>query len=116
MAAVLSGNRNFEARIHQLIKSNFLASPMLVVAFALAGRIDIDLATEPLGFTPNGEPVYLMDIWPENGDINDLVKKHVKQEFFEEEYGRIFEGDELWRNLKVAEGTTFAMGPGIDLY
>ncbi len=111
VAAVLSGNRNFEARIHQLIKSNFLASPMLVVAFALAGRIDIDLATEPLGLTPDGEPVYLLDLWPENGTIGDLVKKHVKQKFFEEEYGRIFEGDQLWQDLPVAEGTTFAWKP-----
>jgi len=111
VAAVLSGNRNFEARIHQLIKSNFLASPMLVVAFALAGRIDIDLATEPLGFTPDGEPVYLLDLWPENEDINDLVQKHVKESFFKEEYGRIFEGDQFWQDLQVTESTTFAWNP-----
>jgi len=109
--AVLSGNRNFEARIHQLIKSNFLASPMLVVAFALAGRIDIDLATEPLGFTPDGEPVYLLDLWPENEDINDLVQKHVKESLFKEEYGRIFEGDQFWQDLQVTESTTFAWNP-----
>ncbi|MDH3885288.1 MAG: aconitate hydratase AcnA, partial [Desulfobacterales bacterium] len=88
VAAVLSGNRNFEARIHQQIKSNFLASPMLVVAFALAGRIDIDLSFEPLGLDPNGKPVYLNDIWPENQEIEALIRQHVKKDFFELEYGR----------------------------
>jgi aconitate hydratase len=107
VAAVLSGNRNFEARIHQRVKANFLASPMLVVAFALAGRIDIDLATEPLGMGSNGEPVYLKDIWPSDQDIEDLVRLHVKQEFFKSEYEQIFDGDEFWRNLKVSGSTTY---------
>jgi aconitate hydratase len=107
VASVLSGNRNFEARIHQSIKANYLASPLLVVAFAIAGRIDIDLTIEPLGFDENGEPVYLKDIWPDDDDIGRLVKKHVKNEFFKEEYGKIFDGDRFWHSLNVAESTTF---------
>jgi aconitate hydratase len=107
VAAVLSGNRNFEARIHQRIKSNFLASPMLVVAFALAGRIDIDLSFEPLGLDPNGKPVYLNDIWPENQEIEALIRQHVKKDFFELEYGRIFDGDEFWQGLPDVESITY---------
>jgi aconitate hydratase len=108
VAAVLSGNRNFEARIHQQIKSNFLASPMLVVAFALAGRVDTDLSIEPLGLTPNGEPVYLDEIWPTEAEIQALVAAHVKAEFYTLEYGRIYDGDDFWRDLDVAESTTYA--------
>jgi len=108
VAAVLSGNRNFEARIHQRVKSNFLASPMLVVAFALAGHIDVDLTYEPLGLDPNGEPVYLDDIWPKNEEIEELIAAHVKQEFFELEYGRIFDGDEFWRGLPDVASITYA--------
>lgn len=107
VASILSGNRNFEARIHQQIKSNFLASPMLVVAFALAGRIDIDMAMEPVGIDPNGQPVYLNEIWPGNGEIKDLAERHVKREFYALEYGRIFDGDEFWHALEVEESTTF---------
>ncbi|MFO7716011.1 aconitate hydratase AcnA [Desulfosarcina sp.] len=108
VAAVLSGNRNFEARIHQSIKSNFLASPMLVVIFALAGRVDIDLTLEPVGIDPNGEPVYLEDLWPSNDQIDNLAKAHVKKEFYEKEYARIFDGDRFWEALDIAESTTFA--------
>ena len=108
VAAVLSGNRNFEARIHQLIKSNFLASPMLVVAFALAGHIDIDLGYEPVGLDPNGRPVYLDDIWPDNAEIEALVAKHVKKEFYKLEYGRIFDGDEFWQGLPDVSSVTYA--------
>jgi aconitate hydratase len=111
VAAVLSGNRNFEARIHQSIKANFLASPMLVVAFALAGRIDIDLTVEPLSLDPNGQPVYLEDIWPSAEEIAALTRRHVKQAFYAEEYGRIFQGDEFWQALPVTESTTFAWDP-----
>jgi aconitate hydratase len=107
VAAVLSGNRNFEARIHQSIKANFLASPMLVVAFALAGRIDIDFTVEPLGFDPNGEPVYLKDMWPTNEEIKALIQRHVKKEYYELEYNRIFDGDEFWQKLDITESTTF---------
>ena len=108
VAAVLSGNRNFEARIHQNIKSNFLASPMLVVIFALAGRVDIDLTLEPVGIDPNGEPVYLEDLWPSQDQIDKLAKAHVKQEFYEKQYARIFDGDRFWESLDIAESTTFA--------
>ncbi len=108
VASVLSGNRNFEARIHQKIKSNFLASPMLVMAFALAGRIDADFHIEPVGIDPNGSPVYLDKIWPKQEEIADLVKGHVKTEFYREEYARIFDGDEFWRALEVTESTTYA--------
>ncbi len=107
VAAVLSGNRNFEARIHQSIKSNFLASPMLVVAYALAGHIDIDLTYEPVGLDPNGRPVYLDDIWPADEDMETLIEKHVKREFFEIEYGKIFDGDEFWRELPDVKSVTY---------
>jgi len=108
VAAVLSGNRNFEARIHQLIRGNFLASPMLVVAFAIAGRVDVDLTTEPLALDPNGDPVFLKDIWPAADDIRSLVDRHVKPTFFETEYAAVFDGDAFWRKLPVAEAVTYA--------
>ncbi len=108
VAAVLSGNRNFEARIHQNIKSNFLASPMLVVIFALAGRVDIDLTLEPVGIDPNGQAVYLEDLWPSRVQIDELVTAHVKKEFYEKQYAHIFDGDRFWEALEVAESTTFA--------
>jgi aconitate hydratase len=107
VAAVLSGNRNFEARIHQRVRANFLASPMLVVAFAIAGRIDIDLTTEPLGQDTDGQPVYLKDIWPTAEEIETLIHRHVKQKYFKQEYAKIFHGDAFWQDLPVAEGTTF---------
>jgi aconitate hydratase len=108
VAAVLSGNRNFEARIHQAIKSNFLASPMLVVIFALAGRVDIDLTLEPVGIDPNGNPVYLDDLWPSHEQIDELVKTHVREDFYTKEYARIFDGDRFWKALDIEESTTFA--------
>jgi len=108
VAAVLSGNRNFEARIHQQVRANFLASPMLVVAFAIAGRIDIDLTTEPLGLDSEGKPVYMKDIWPTAAEIESLIHQHVKQQYFKEEYAKIFDGDQFWRKLPVTESTTFA--------
>ncbi|MGD9058639.1 MAG: aconitate hydratase AcnA, partial [Desulfobacterales bacterium] len=107
VAAVLSGNRNFEARIHQQVRGNFLASPMLVVAFAIAGTIDIDLTSEPLGKDTDGQPVYLKDIWPNAEEIESLIQRHVKQQYFKEEYAKIFDGDEFWQKLPIAEGTTF---------
>ncbi len=108
VAAVLSGNRNFEARIHQNVKGNFLASPMLVVAFAICGRIDVNLHEESLGTDSEGQPVYLRDIWPDSSEIESLVQAHVKKELFEKEYAKIFDGDELWKNLKLTGGTTFS--------
>jgi len=108
VASVLSGNRNFEARIHQRIKANYLASPMLVIAFAMAGRIDIDLTKEPVTFDEKGEPVYLNDLWPSSEDIEVLVKNHVKSEFYQKEYARIFDGDRLWQQLDITKSTTFS--------
>ncbi len=107
VAAVLSGNRNFEARIHQSIKANYLASPMLVIAFAIAGRIDIDLTKEPVSFDEKGKPVYLHDLWPSLEDIEILVKNHVKPGFYQKEYAKIFDGDPLWQQLDIAKSTTF---------
>ncbi|MDY6792732.1 MAG: aconitate hydratase AcnA [Thermodesulfobacteriota bacterium] len=108
VASVLSGNRNFEARIHQRIKANYLASPMLVIAFALAGRIDIDLTKEPVSFDEKGNPVYLDDLWPSSEDIALLIKNHVKSEFYQKEYAKIFDGDRLWQHLDITRSTTFA--------
>ena len=111
VAAILSGNRNFEARIHQSVKANFLASPMLVVLFALAGRIDVDMTTEPVALDPNGNPVYLAELWPKSEEIKKLIQQHVRREFFSLEYGRIFDGDALWHKLPVRESTTFSWDP-----
>jgi aconitate hydratase len=111
VAAVLSGNRNFEARIHQKIQSNYLASPMLVMAFAIAGRVDIDLTSEPLSYDPNGEPVYLADLWPKAEVVQELVDKYVTQQAFLMEYKAIFDGDEFWKKLPVKEGTTYNWDP-----
>jgi aconitate hydratase len=108
VAAVLSGNRNFEARIHQRIKSNFLASPILVMAFALAGRVDIDLTTTPLGTDPNGQPVYLDDLWPNREETGKLVEEYVTAESFSQEYGKIFDGDNFWKKLESRESTTYS--------
>ncbi len=107
VAAVLSGNRNFEARIHQRIKSNFLASPMLVLAFALAGRVDIDLTGSPLSTDPNGLPVYLKDLWPNEEEVAALAGQHVTKEAFLLEYSKIFDGDTFWQNLKVTDSATY---------
>lgn len=107
VASVLSGNRNFEARVHPQVKMNFLASPLLVVAYAIAGRIDVDMLTAPLGYDPNGEPVYLRDIWPTQEEINEAVAAAVKQEDFENIYKVIFDGDEQWRGLLAPSGKDY---------
>jgi len=107
-AAVLSGNRNFEARIHQRVRANYLASPLLVVAFALAGRIDIDLAHEPLGTDPDGKPVFLKDIWPSNLEIQELIHEMVTPDLFEAKYEHILEGDEHWKHLEIKQSDTFS--------
>ncbi|MCE5335100.1 MAG: aconitate hydratase AcnA [Desulfobacteraceae bacterium] len=108
VAVVLSGNRNFEARIHPRIRSNYLASPALVVAFALAGHIAIDFATEPVGLDPNSHPVYLADIWPENAEIEELLGQYLLPDAFASEYESIFEGDDLWRRLRGDGALTFS--------
>src|SRR5450830_278395 len=105
--AVLSGNRNFEARIHAEVKANYLASPPLVVAYALVGRMDIDLTSEPLGSDSNGEDVYLRDIWPSAGEISDTIASCVNREVYDEAYHEIFAGDERWRALPISEGELF---------
>ena len=107
VTSVLSGNRNFEARIHPQIKMNFLMSPMLVVAYAIAGRVDIDLINEPLSFDCNRKAVYLKDIWPSDDEINEILNRVLSPCNFAKNYGTIFQGNEVWRNLKVSTGKLF---------
>jgi aconitate hydratase len=107
VASVLSGNRNFEGRINPDVRANYLMSPPLVVAYALAGRIDIDLDKEPLGEGTGGQPVFLRDVWPSNSEVADAVGKAVKPEMFERSYSVVFEGDERWRKLDVPLGDTY---------
>ena len=106
--AVLSGNRNFEARIHPEVKANYLASPPLVVAYALAGRMDIDLVTEPIGTGSDGQDVFLADIWPSPEEVRDTVADAIGEEMFRSTYADVFTGDETWRGLPVPEGELFA--------
>ncbi len=108
VAAVLSGNRNFEARIHPLVRANYLASPMLVVAFALLGRVDADLTTEPLGISDAGEPVFLRDIWPSSTEIAEAMSTALTPELFRHEYAKVFEGDQEWKDLEVPTGSRYA--------
>ncbi len=106
-AAVLSGNRNFEGRIHPDVKLNYLASPPLVVAYALAGSLDVDITTEPLGIGSDGEPVYLRDIWPTEQEIADVVGQAIQSQMFSDSYGDVFAGDERWQGLQIPEGSIF---------
>jgi aconitate hydratase len=108
VAAVLSGNRNFEARVHPLVRANYLASPMLVVAFALLGRVDADLTTEPLGISDAGEPVFLRDIWPSSAEISAAMGTALKPALFEHEYATVFDGDAEWKALSVPTGSRYA--------
>src|SRR5690606_32936532 len=101
VAAALSSNRNFEARIHPQVKMNFLMSPLLVVAHARAGRVDIDMAREPLGIGSDGKLVFLKDIWPSEKEVQDAVNQVVRKEYFSKNYGESFEGNEHWRNLQA---------------
>jgi len=107
VVSVLSGNRNFEGRINPDVKMNYLASPPLCVAYALAGTMDIDLYDEPLGEGRDGEPVYLKDIWPESREIADTVQEAVQSDMFRKSYGEVFDGDERWNTLKVPTGDAF---------
>ncbi|MDE1152919.1 MAG: aconitate hydratase AcnA [Micavibrio sp.] len=107
VAGVLSGNRNFEGRIHAFVKANYLASPPLVVAYALAGSMKIDLATEPLGTGSDGKPVYLKDIWPSQKEIADTLKLALTQAMFEKRYANVFEGPVEWQNVKTEGGMTY---------
>ena len=106
-AAVISGNRNFEGRVHPMVKANFLASPPLVVAYALAGTVDIDLVNEPLGTGANGETVYLKDLWPTQEEINASVAKNVTPEMFKEKYADVFSGSDMWKDIKVTGGDLY---------
>jgi aconitate hydratase len=112
VCSVLSGNRNFEARIHPEVKANYLASPPLVVAYALAGRMDVDLVNEPLGEDSNGEDVYLRDLWPSADEIQETISRAVQGEMFSRTYADVFTGDPAWRELPVPEGDLFAWDPG----
>jgi len=105
-AAVISGNRNFEGRVHPLVKANYLASPPLVVAYALAGTVDIDLENEPLGEGKDG-PVFLKEIWPTTAEIAEAITAHVRTEMFTDKYASVFEGSSMWKDIKVAEGELF---------
>jgi aconitate hydratase len=111
VAAVLSGNRNFEGRINAQVKANYLASPPLVVAYALAGRIDIDLTTEPLGEDSAGAPVYLRDIWPSDEEVRETVRTSIRQDMFQHEYQKAFEGDTNWQSMPVPTGDIYVWDP-----
>ena len=111
VCSVLSGNRNFEGRIQQEVRANYLASPPLVVAYALAGRIDLDLQQEPLGTGKDGKPVYLRDIWPTAQEVDSLVRASIKSAMFHKEYGEVFQGDQRWNGLPVPAGERFAWEP-----
>ncbi len=108
VASVLSGNRNFEGRIQQQVRANYLASPPLVVAYAIAGRMTIDLTTEPLGVDAKGTPVFLREIWPAERDIQETMLRSVNAEMFREQYADVFSGDDRWRSLEVPTGDLFA--------
>jgi aconitate hydratase len=106
--SVLSGNRNFEGRIHPLVRANYLASPLLVVAYALAGRMDVDISTDAIGEDRAGKPVYLRDIWPSPAEIEQTVRAAVKTQMYSKEYGEVFHGDDRWRSLPIPEGDLYA--------
>ena len=109
--SVLSGNRNFEGRINSDVRANYLMSPPLVVAYALAGRIDLDLVTEPLGEDRLGKPVYLRDVWPTRAEVDQVMQQAVRSEMFKETYAEVFAGDERWNSMPVPEGDHFAWEP-----
>src|SRR5580658_3264203 len=106
--SVLSGNRNFEGRVHAEVRMNFLASPPLVVAYALAGTLDLDLVTEPLGIGSNGQPVFLKDIWPSPQEVQETVLKAIDSKMFRDSYATVFKGDENWSSIKIPQGNVYA--------
>jgi aconitate hydratase len=112
VASVLSGNRNFEGRVHPEVKMNYLASPPLVVAYALAGTVDIDLHSQPLGRTPDGKDVFLKDIWPSNKDIGDMIAATVGPELFAQNYADVFKGDSRWNQIASPDGESYAWDGG----
>ena len=107
VCSVLSGNRNFEARVHPQVKMNYLMSPMLVVAYAIAGRVDIDLTKDPISYDKNQLPVYLKDIWPTDDEINAVLKEVLSPKDFQKNYSEIFDGNEIWRNLEIPKGKLY---------
>ncbi|MCO5268819.1 MAG: aconitate hydratase AcnA [Brumimicrobium sp.] len=107
VASTLSGNRNFEARIHNNIKMNYLMSPMLVVAFAIAGRVDIDMTTEPISYDKNDRPVYLKDIWPTDTEIREIMNRVLSKDDFKKNYDTIFDGNDSWKHLQIPEGQLY---------
>ena len=111
VTSVLSGNRNFEGRIHPDVRMNYLASPPLVVAYALAGTMDLDLTTEPLGTDRDGNPVLLADLWPTPEEVTDAIRTSLTSDMFRHRYGSVFEGDERWRAIETATGDTFSWNP-----
>ena len=111
VVSVLSGNRNFEGRVHAEVRANYLASPPLVVAYAIAGRADVDLTTEPLGTGKDGKPVFLKDVWPTQKEVSDAVEKFVRPNMFEKVYADVYSGDAQWQSLDVPEGDLFAWDP-----
>jgi aconitate hydratase len=110
--AVLSGNRNFEGRVHQQVKANYLASPPLVVAYALAGSLHINLTTDSLGDDADGNPVYLKDIWPTNQEIQDTIRTSITPDMFRTRYDAIGDGSDEWNNMAVPQGETYAWNDG----
>jgi aconitate hydratase len=111
VVAVLSGNRNFEGRIHPLVKSSYLASPPLVVAYALAGTVHIDLQDQPIGNDKSGKPVFLKDLWPTPEEVNEVVGRSISQQMFAEEYGKIFDGDRFWKTMPSPTGLSYQWDP-----
>ena len=111
VAAVLSGNRNFEGRINPDVKMNYLASPPLVIGYAIAGTMDFDFEHDSLGTDDDGNDVYLRDIWPSQNDINDTIMSCINKEMFTKNYADVFKGDERWRNLPTPDGNTFDWNP-----
>ena len=111
VVSVLSGNRNFEGRINPDVKMNYLASPPLVVAYALAGTMNVDLVNDPLGQDQDGEPVYLRDIWPSSEEVARVVEASLHTDMFRSSYEEVFDGDERWASLDVPEGDRFAWDP-----
>ena len=107
VSSILSGNRNFEGRIHQDVKMNFLASPPLVVAYAIAGRTDIDVYNEPLAQDPNGNDIYLKNIWPSVSEVNELVRETVTKEMFASSYGNVYQGDDRWQKIQIPDGKLY---------
>jgi aconitate hydratase len=106
---------NFEGRIHPLVKSSYLASPPLVVAYALAGTVHIDMADQPIGNDKDGKPVFLKDIWPSPDEVNEVMGRSISKEMYATEYGKIFEGDRLWKTMPSPTGRLLSMEPELEV-